>query len=351
MPLEPPVSTGPDAPPRRRLLPSTQTALLAMITDAAPHPFTPPADALVVSDARASADERVHVYAHMYRTRIAEALESQFPRLARLLGRGAFAELAAAYVTDHPSRNPSLRFIGTELAEWLERKQGSVGLSDLARLEWARADVFDVVDEPTLTVDALRAWPLDDFMRLPVKLVAAHRIVTADFAISDLWERIGAAAGGDSSSVDDSDGADCSQGCDHGDGAPVDAQPEPSEDAAGESLLVWRQGAAVYHRVITDAERDVLELAAAGTSFGAICDALPSWRPTEEASAQAFTWLWSWTTADLLVAAELGATASAQDLRVDDLGRGLRDHVEPGQVGGLEGAARVVSGDRVRDGD
>jgi hypothetical protein len=276
--LEPPISVGPDAAPaRRRLLPSTQTALLAMITDAAPHPFTPSADALVVSDARASADERVHVYAHMYRTRIAEALESQFPRLARLLGADAFAELAFAYVTDHPSRSPSLRFIGTALPDWLERKHGSPGLSDLARLEWARSDVFDAVDEPTLTVDALRAWPLDDFMRLPVKLVAAHRIVTVDFAISAFWERIGA--------------------------APEGALLEPAEHAAGESLLIWRQGAAVYHRVITNGERDGLELAASGTTFGAICDALPSWRPTEEASAQAFTWLWSWTTADLLTAA------------------------------------------------
>lgn len=307
MPLERPVSTGPDAPPRRRLLPSTQTALLAMITDAAPHPLTPSADALVVSDARASADERVHVYAHMYRTRIAEALESQFPRLARLFGADAFAELAFAYVTDHPSRNPSLRFIGTELPDWLERKYGSLGLSDLARLEWARSDVFDVVDEPTLTVDALRAWPLDDFMRLPVKLVAAHRLVTVDFAISAFWDRIGATSdatvaptsSGDSSAEADADG------CEHAHAAPVDAQVEAPEQAAGESLLVWRQGAVVYHRVITDAERDVLELAAAGTTFGAICDALPSWRPTEEASAQAFTWLWSWTTADLLVAATL----------------------------------------------
>jgi hypothetical protein len=334
MPLERSVPTGPDdrPRPRRRRLPSTQTALLAMITDAAPHPFTPSADALVVSDARASADERVHVYAHMYRTRIAEALESQFPRLARLLGAVAFAELALAYVADHPSRNPSLRFIGNELPDWLERKHGSIGLSDLARVEWARSDVFDVVDEPTLTVDALRAWPLDDFMRLPVKLVAAHRMVTVDFAISAFWDQIGAAPGGALSSLDDSDGGDCSQGCDHGETAPVDAQsedgnpgrvpkpscaglrpaepgcvhaPDPAELAAGESLLVWRQGAEVYHRVITDAEHDVLELAAAGTTFGAICDALPSWRPTEEASAQAFTWLWSWTTADLLVAAAL----------------------------------------------
>jgi hypothetical protein len=304
---DPPCFALRPAQPRPRLLPSTQTALLAMIADAAPHRFTPAADALVVSDARASAEERVQVYAYMYRARIAEALESQFPRLARLLGADAFAALAFAYVTDHPSRHPSLRFLGTALPDWLERKHGSLGLSDLARLEWARSDVFDVIDEPTLTVDALRAWPLDAFMALPVKLVAAHRLVTVDFAISSFWERIGAAP---EAVVDASEGAsaeepleDCSTDCRHGETSPVDTELEAPDSPAGESLLVWRQGAAVFHRVIADAEREALELAVAGTTFGAICETLPSWRSTDEVSTQAFTWLWSWTTADLLLAA------------------------------------------------
>lgn len=288
MPRDPLATVGRVAA-SRRLLPATQTALLAMITEAVPHPFTPAASALVVSDARASADERVQVYAYMYRARITEALQSQFPRLARLLGSDAFAKLAFAYVTDHPSRNPSLRHLGAALPEWLDQ-QGKAGLSDLARLEWARSDVFDAVDEALLTVDALRAWPLDEFLRLPVKLVSAHRIVTVDFAIGAWWEQIG----------NDPDAGDAD--CEHA-RAPVEVPVMPSERPAGESLLVWRQGAAVYHRVLDDAERAALELAAAGTTFGAICDTLPSWRSTEEASAQAFSWLWSWTTAELLVAA------------------------------------------------
>jgi hypothetical protein len=305
MPPEPSCFELRPAPPRPRLLPSTQTALLAMIADAAPHSFTPAADTLVVSDARASAEERVQVYAHMYRARIAEALESQFPRLARLLGADAFAALAFAYVTDHPSRHPSLRFLGTALPDWLERKYGSVGLSDLARLEWARSDLFDVIDEPTLTVDALRAWPLDAFMALPVKLVAAHRLVTVDFAIGDFWERIG---GMPDAVVDPCQGGndqDPSTECRHGETSALDTELEAAGSPAGESLLVWRQGAAVFHRVVADAEREALELAVAGTTFGAICETLPSWRSTEEVSTQAFTWLWSWTTAELLLAAGL----------------------------------------------
>jgi len=290
MPRERPGVTVPGAPAHRRLLPSTQTALLAMITEPVPHPFTPPADKLVVSDARASAEERVQVYAYMYRARIAEALQSQFPQLARLLGSNAFAELAFAYVTDHPSRNPSLRFLGAALPEWLESQRRNPGLSDLARLEWARSDVFDAVDEPLLTVDVLRTWPLDDFLRLPVKLTAAHRIVTVDFAIGALWDQLGASEPNEDDCV-----------CEDGGAAPVDVQLAVSEHPAGESLLVWRQGPAVYHRVVADAERAVLELAAAGTTFGAICEALPSGQSADEASAQAFSWLWSWTTAELLV--------------------------------------------------
>jgi hypothetical protein len=186
-----------------------------------------------------------------------------------------------------------LRFIGAALPAWLERRYGGQGLSDLARLEWARSDIFDVIDEPTSTVDALRAWPVDEFLRLPVKLVAAHRIVTVDFAITAFWERIGAAPTEPAEHQGEA-------GCAHA--APIDAEVEASELPGGESILVWRQGPAVYHRPITGAERGVLELAARGTTFGAICDALPAFRTTEEASAQAFAWLWSWTTAELLVA-------------------------------------------------
>ena len=279
MPLEPLARQGAVPSPRRRLLPSSQTALLALITEESPHAFTPPAEALVISDGRASAEERIHIYAHMYRARIAEALESQFPRLAKLLGPDVFADLAFAYVTDHPSRHPSLRFVGAHLPDWLEDRQGSASLADLARLEWARSDVFDAADEPLLTIDALRGWPTDAFMQLPLKLVAAHRFITVDFAIADFWERIGGQAAS----------------------AEV-AGPAVPEGAAGESLLIWRQDANVCHRVLAESERQVLELVAAGTSFGVVCDTLPSWRPTEEASAQAFGWLWSWATADLLVA-------------------------------------------------
>jgi len=276
MPRETPRIWSIDETPRRRRMPSTETALMSMITEASPGPFTPAAETLVISNDRASAKDRVSVYAYMYRARVAEALESQFPKLARLLGCEEFAGLSFAYVTDHPSRRPSLRHLGTHLPDWLEQKRPRAPwLADLARLEWARTDVFDVRDEQVLTIDDLRAWPQEEFMSLPLKLIAAHRIVTVDYAVADFWKQIG------------------------DDGGPDVA--DESEDPAGESLLVWRQDASVYHRIIGQAERGVLELVVQGATFGGLCESLPSWRTPEEGSVQAFSWLWSWTTDGLLV--------------------------------------------------
>ena len=96
-----------------------QAAVMALITGREAGDPGVEAGTLIVGDVRASADERLRVYAHMYRARIVEALESQFPRLAKMLGPDAFAELASAYITDEPSRHPSLRYVGERLPAWL----------------------------------------------------------------------------------------------------------------------------------------------------------------------------------------------------------------------------------------
>ena len=279
------------APPRRSLQ-ATYAALLAHVTerraDAGPAPL-PEATALVAGDERASAGERIHVYQHMYRARIVEALEAQFPRLARWLGADAFAEVAAAYVADEPSRHPSLRFIGQRLAEWLATRAADFpnglalarpALPDLARLEWAREDVFDAVDQPTLALDAVRGWPADRFGEIPLRLVAAHRRLRLARPVAAVWGAIG----------------DAHAALDAG------AVSAAAVRTGGESLLVWRQGIAVFHRATDDTEAAALDLIADGTTLGAICEALCRARSEEEATAQAFSWLSTWTADELLLA-------------------------------------------------
>ncbi len=228
----------------------------------------------VIGDARGSAERRLQVYATMYRLRVAEALESQFPRVAAALGPEAFGAAAVAYVAETPSRHPSLREIGRGFAAWLARgRAGDEQLAALARLEWARADVFDLADEDALTIEALRALPPDRFAALPLRLVRAHRFVDAGAPVLELWRGLGPAA------------------------------PEaPSEIDASGGALVWRQDVSVYHRGLPAAEREALETLVAGTSFGAICERLAPGRTDQEAGARAFTWLSTWVSDGLLSA-------------------------------------------------
>jgi hypothetical protein len=266
--------------PERASLASQQTALLALITGRDLGAITPDAASLIAGDARASAEERLHVYAHMYQARIAEALESQFPRFARLLGADEFGELTAAYIADEPSRQPSLRYVGERLPAWLAARRGDTpAMAGLAALEWARADVFDLVDEPPMTLESVREWPPDRFGELPLRLMTAHRLVTVPGGTARLWDSLGM----------DVDG-----------GAPDREGPAQGEN---ETLIVWRDGTVVYHRTVDAGERAALALASQGTHFGVICESLLTTHGDEGAVAHAYTWISTWLADGLVRAA------------------------------------------------
>jgi hypothetical protein len=269
-----PVSSG------RPSLAAVQTAVMSLITGRGGESRLPEAGTLNVGDSRASADERLHVYAHMYRARIVEALESQFPRLSKRLGPEAFAELAAAYIADEPSRHPSLRYVGQRLPAWLATREPAAStLVGLARLEWARADVFDLADEPMLTLAAVRAWPMERFGELPLGLVTAHRLVSAPRGTAALWDALA---------------------------GELAAGAEASVALAGEeSFLVWRDGTVVYHRLVDEAEGAALALASQTTRFGLICECLLATHGEEAAVAQAYAWMSTWLADGLLSCAPL----------------------------------------------
>ena len=114
---------------RRRTLAAVERALFSLITGHGASALAPDVSMLVEGDARAGAAERLQVYAHMYQARLVEALEAQYPRLARRLGGEVFAGVVAAYTADHPSRHPSLRLLGQVLPTWLAQAGVAAGFS------------------------------------------------------------------------------------------------------------------------------------------------------------------------------------------------------------------------------
>ncbi|HKZ31970.1 MAG TPA: DNA-binding domain-containing protein [Vicinamibacteria bacterium] len=137
---------------------------------------------VVLPSKRLSADARVGVYQAMYLPRMLEALESDYPALAHFLGHAAWQRLVRAYVTAHPSRSYTLNELGRRLPEFVGRARvpRPAFCRDLARLEWAVAEVFDAPETPSLVERDLAAVAPGEWERARLVPVAALRLVELD---------------------------------------------------------------------------------------------------------------------------------------------------------------------------
>ena len=139
-------------------------------------------DSVVLPSASLTAAERVGVYHGMYLARMREALESDYPGLARFLGPAAWEALVRSYVQAHPSRSYTLNVLGRDLPEFVAtaRVRRPAFCRDLARLEWAVSEVFDAPEAPPLTEDELDAVAPDEWERARLVPVPALRLVVLE---------------------------------------------------------------------------------------------------------------------------------------------------------------------------
>ena len=199
---------------------------------------------------------RLGVYRHAYRARLAEALADNFEILARAMGDEAFAALADAYITAHPSTHPSIRWFGHRLAEFMaagidagEDLVPHPALVDLARMDWALRAAFDAADAPAWGREALAGWAPQDFASLRLAAHPSVQQLRLDWAIEAAWRAL---------REHDPDSA---------------TEPElPAPVEQPHTLLVWRRGLETLWRSVEPPEAALLEGLAAGESFGALCE-------------------------------------------------------------------------------
>lgn len=220
---------------------------------------------------------RLRVYANAYWTRIAGALAADFPKLRALLGEGAFDDLVIPYLRAYPTRHPSLREAGLHLAQFLgERGQPVHG--DLARLERARAEVFDGPDAASLSRDEVAALSPDEFPRLPLRLVPASALLELPSNADELWDAIE-------------------------EGRPL---PAPGPAAPPRAVLVWRRGITVIHRTLGPDEAAALRrVHGGGATFGEVCEALAATSPVDVIE-RALELLLGWLDAEALARGPAG---------------------------------------------
>lgn len=263
-------------------LPELQERLRALITD--PATLDGPRDALdekvaalpIRGDARLSAAERVRIYAAMYVARLRDALADDFPALHRLLGEDAFDVLARAYVAAHPSDRPSLRDLGRHLPGFLrgDGRCQATWHAELAQLEWAMVQAFDVRDQLVLDRSHLATLPPEAWPELRIVPVDSLQLLALTHPVDTARERLL-------------------------------AEEQAGEIPAAVTLLrVWRQDLVVYVRRVPEQEMAALRWLYLGSTFADLCGWLDALTPVESAATRdAASLLLRWVEDGLLVAA------------------------------------------------
>jgi len=237
----------------------------------------PALEAAIVSTPSLGAADRLDIYARMYFWRLRDALAEDFEKTAAALGEDGFADAVRAYLTDHPSGNPSVRHLGSHFADFLAACPPAAAppwLAELARLEWARVEVFDAPDAVPIRADDMRAIPAADWPGLRLRPTAALEVVESAWPLHTIWR----------------DGGD----------PPL----------APTALRVWREAGAVYHCAMDPLEREALAGLRSGASFGDICDALAHLEP-DAAAAEAGSILARWLADGLIVGINQGPDRGA----------------------------------------
>lgn len=221
----------------------------------------------------AGAPPRVSIYRTAFRARLVAALRTNLPVLHRVLGDDAFEALALGYLHAHPSRDPSIRWFGHALADWLDDREGAgepavphPSLVDLARMEWALGLAFDAADAVPLAVADLAAVPPAEWPALRFAPHPSLRLVALRWAVEPLWKAL----------TEDEDA--------------TTSPPEPLAHV----LAVWRRGLDTRWRSLPQDEHEALAACLGGERFEALCARVGD-------AARVAGWLRGWVAQGLLL--------------------------------------------------
>jgi hypothetical protein len=141
----------------------------------------------IAPNSRLTAFERLEIYNRQYWFRILGALAEDFPALRAVIGGRAFESLSIAYLTARPSRSFSLRNLGSNLTHWLADNPQFTGRRhalaiDVARIEWAFVEAFDLADREPLTLEQIATLDANSRLALQPHL----QLIALDYPADDL---------------------------------------------------------------------------------------------------------------------------------------------------------------------
>lgn len=250
-------------------------------------PASPPIDAALLAAVNGTgsldAAQRIRIYADMYRARLVDVLREDYPRVAAILGDADFAALACRYLARHPSTHPSVRHVGRRFADWIAGEATvAPNLADLARLEWARVEVFDAADAEPLRLADLESLPPDEWPALRLRLIPACLVLESTWPVHAIW------ASADPDPEADAPADVCASADGAAERAPETWTREPTV------VRVWREGFSVSHAAMGPDEQRAFRVLARGEPFAEICAAIEEGLDADAAARQVGAILLRW---------------------------------------------------------
>lgn len=199
------------------------------------------------SGGRITVAQRLGIYHHAYRVRLADTLRDTYEKTWAYLGDDAFDACALAYVDAHPPVHRSLRDYGAQLPAWLAAQfPDDADIAELAGMDWHLRQAFDGPDGEAIGLDALASLAPERWETLGFEPVPTLQLLPLQFNTPAIWTAL-----------------------DRGD-APPEARwlPEPA------GLCIWRRAWQPHFRTLEEAEYLALQQLRQGRRFAAICQSL-----------------------------------------------------------------------------
>ena len=136
------------------------------------------------------AGRRFDVYRNNVASSLADALETGFPVVAKLVGRDFFRAMAGAFWRAHPPSTPVLMLYGEDFPAFLSNFPPVAHLpylADVARLEFALRKSYHAADAPPFDPQVLASADSETLMEMRLCVAPATMVIVSRYPIYDIW--------------------------------------------------------------------------------------------------------------------------------------------------------------------